>query len=56
MLDMGSVRTEGIPGSLGEISFRDGRTWAIAVRRVSYKSLIFLNSGLASLEKKEIQF
>ena len=31
--------------------FRKGRTWAIAVRRGSYKSLFLLNSGRFSLEK-----
>ena len=30
---------------------RKGRTWAIAVRRGSYKSLFLLNSGVFSLEK-----
>ena len=30
---------------------RKGRTWAIAVRRGSYKSLFLLNSGRFSLEK-----
>ena len=30
----------------------DGRTWAIAVRRGSYKSLLLLDSGLFSLKKK----
>ena len=29
----------------------DGRTWAIAVRRGSYKSLFLLNLDLFSLEK-----
>ena len=29
-----------------------GRTWAIAVRRGSYKSLFLLNSGHCLLEKK----
>ena len=31
--------------------FRKGRTWAIAVRRGSYKSLFLLNSGRFPLEK-----
>ena len=31
---------------------RKGGTWAIAVRRGSYKSLFLLNSGRFSLEKK----
>ena len=30
---------------------RRGRTWAIAVRKGSYKSLFLLNSGRFSLEK-----
>ena len=34
------------------VNFREGRTWAIAVRRGSYESLFLLNSGHASLEKK----
>ena len=32
---------------------REGRTWAIAVRRGSYESLILPNSGLFPLENKE---
>ena len=32
-------------------NFRKGRTWAIAVRRGSYKSLFLLNSGRFCLEK-----
>ena len=31
---------------------REGRTWAIAVKRGSYKSLFLLNSRDFSLEKK----
>ena len=38
------------------LTLRKGRTWAIAVRRGSYKSLFLLNSGRFSLEKREIQF
>ena len=33
------------------MTFREGRTWAIAVRRGSYESLFLLNSGRFSLTK-----
>ena len=34
------------------LTIRDGRTWAIAARGGSYKSLFLLNSGRLSLENK----
>ena len=40
------------PLKSAQIYFRKVRTWAIAVRRGSYKSLSILNSGRFSLEKK----
>ena len=39
-----------------QCKIRKGRTWAIAVRRGSYKSLFFLSSDYFALEKREIQF
>ena len=37
-------------------TFKKGRTWAMAVRRGSCKSLFLLNSSPFSLENEEIQF
>ena len=39
------------PPKKNDTTVRKGRTWAIAVRRGSYKSLFLLNSGRFSLEK-----
>ena len=35
---------------------RKGRTWAIAVRMGSYKSLVLLDSGHFPWKNREIQF
>ena len=37
--------TGNLPASLGSPTIRKGRTWAVAVRRASYKSLFLPNSG-----------
>ena len=42
----------GVYGRSKHDSIREGRTWDIAARRGSYKSLFLLNSGLLSLENK----
>ena len=50
-------QVESISVSLVSSNFiRDQRTWAIAVKKGSYQSLFLPNSGLLSLEKKEIIF